>query len=144
MSDVALITIPTYMPKKALEALLALGTLKCMFATATYTPNQDTLDFANDVTNEATGTSYSSPGITVSTPVVNIDTATNTLTLDAVDITTASLSVSCRWGILHVYTGSLATSPVVAYVDFSGGVGGNVTVTQVIWDALGIAAWTVA
>lgn len=137
-------TVATYLPKKALEALLALGDLTVMLATDTYVPNQDTLDFVNDVTNEASGTSYSAGGIVLTTPVVNVDTATNTLTLDADDVTTAGLSVSCRWAVIYVDTGTPSTSPVVAYVDLSEGVGGNVTVTGIAWDTDGIVPFVVA
>jgi hypothetical protein len=137
-------TVVTYLPKKALEALIALGTPTVMLATATFTPTQDTLDFVNDVTNEASGTSYSAGGIVLTTPVVNIDTATNTLTFDAADITTAALSVSCRWAVIYVNTGTPSTSPVIAYVDLSQGVGGNVTVTGINWDAAGIVPFVVA
>jgi hypothetical protein len=137
-------TVYLYAPKKAMEALLALGTPKLMLATASYTPDQDAHDFVNDVTNEATGTSYSAGGITLSSVAVNLVGASNTVTLDAADITTAGLSVSCRWGIIYVSTGTAATSPVIAYVDLSQGVGGNVTVTGIVWDSAGIVPFVVA
>lgn len=134
----------TNFPKKAMEAALALGTLKCILATATYTPDQDAHVYASSITNEASGTSYTAGGLTVTGGTVLIDTSTNKLTIDADDITTAGLSVSCRWGLLFIYTGSLATSPLIGYVDLSEGVGGNVTVTGVAWNAAGILPWTVA
>jgi len=135
----------TRMPKKAMEALLALGTLKVMLATATHTPDQDAHDYINDVSaNEASGTSYSAGGITLTTPTVTIDTATNTLAIDADDVTTASLSVSCRWAVVYVDTGTPSTSPVLCYVDLSQGVGGNITCTGITWAAGGILPATVA
>jgi hypothetical protein len=137
-------TVVTNLPKKALEAFVALGTPKVMLVDAAFTPVQDTLDYINDVTNEASGTSYSAGGITLTGVVVNLDTATNKATLDADDVTTAGLSVSCRWAVLYVYTGSTSTSPVIAYVDLSQGVGGNVTVTGIQWDSAGIVPFTVA
>lgn len=137
------VTVVTNLPKKALEALLALGTPKLMLATDTYVPNQDTLDYVNDVTNEATGTSYSAGGITLTSVAVNLDTATNKVSITAANVAPAGLSVSCRWGVIYVSTGTTSTSPVVAYVDFSQALGGNVTFTGVNWDALGVAAWTV-
>jgi hypothetical protein len=139
----ATITLPTNLPKSLLTAALALGTTKLMLATATFTPNQDTLDFINDVTNEATGTSYSAGGITMTSVVTNVDTATNTVTLDAADVTPAGLSVSCRWGFIYISTGTPSTSPVLAIIDFTGGVGGNVTLTFVNWDAAGIVPFVV-
>lgn len=137
--------VSTNLPKRALSALLALGTPKMMFVTATHTPDQDAYDYINDVNaNEAAGTSYSAGGITLTSVVVNLDTATNTVSLDADDITTAGLSVSARWGYIYVDTGTAATSPIVAYTDFSQGVGGNVTVTGYQFDSAGILAFVVA
>lgn len=138
-------TVPTNMPKRAMTALLALGTTKMMFVTATHTPDQDAYDFINDVSaNEAAGTSYSAGGITLTSVVVNLDTATNTVSVDADDITTAGLSVSARWGYVYVDTGTPSTSPILAYTDFSQGVGGNVTVTGYQFDSAGILAFVVA
>jgi hypothetical protein len=137
------ITIVTNFPKAALTALLATGTLKAMFVDAAFTPNQDSLDFINDVTNEASGTSYTAGGLAISGAVINVDTSANTVTLDADDITTAGLSVSARWVIPYIYTGSTSTSPVLNVFDASGGVGGNVTLTGFNWDANGIIQFEV-
>lgn len=137
-------TVPTNAPKRAWLALLALGTPKMMFVDAAHTPDQDNYDFINDVNaNEAAGTSYTAGGIAV-TVTVNLDATTNKVSLDATDITTAGLSVPARWGYLYVDTGTASTSPILAYTDFSGGAGGNVTVTGYTFDAAGFAAWTVA
>ena len=114
-------------PKKAWEALLATGTPKYVLATATYTPDQDAHDFLNDVTNEAAGTGYVAGGNAVGAVTVTLDTATNTVTLTCAEI--SGVSVSCRWLIFVVSTGTASTSPVLAYVDLSEGVGGNVTFT---------------
>jgi hypothetical protein len=142
------VKVYTNAPKRALLALLGVtsvsGTPKLMLATASYTPDQDAHDFVNDITNEAAGTSYTAGGITLTTVAVNLDGSTNTVTLDADDITTASLSVSCRWGIIYVDTGTASTSPLIAYVDLSEGVGGNVTVTGITWNASGIVPFVVA
>lgn len=134
----------TNMPKRALLALLALGTPKLLVATATYTPDQDAHIFASSVTNEAAGTNYPAGGIVLTNVVVNIDAATNKATLDADDITTAGLSVVGRWGIILVDTGSAGTSPLIAYVDLSEGAGGNVTFTGMAWNAAGIVPFAAA
>lgn len=137
--------VPTLLPKTMMTMVLALGTLKAMAVTDTWVPNQDTLDYVNDVTNEAAGTNYVAGGLTLTTPVVNVDTATNKATLDADNIATAGLSVSCRYWVVYVATGTPSTSPVLAVVDLLGGVGsGNVTCTGLNWDALGILPAVVA
>lgn len=137
--------VPTLLPKTMMTMVLALGTLKAMAVTDTWVPNQDTLDYVNDVTNEAAGTNYPAGGITLTSPVVNVDTSANKDTLAADNITTAGLSVSCRYWVVYVSTGTAATSPVLAVVDLRGGVGsGNVTCTGLNWDALGILPAVVA
>lgn len=138
--------VPTLMPKTLMTMALAAGTLKAMAVTDTWVPNQDTLDFVNDANaNEAAGTSYVAGGIALTTPVVNVDTATNKTTLDADNITTAGLSVVHRYWVVYVDTGTPATSPVLAVVDLLGGVGsGNVTSTGLNWDAAGILPAVVA
>ncbi|MBO9523912.1 MAG: hypothetical protein J7518_20450 [Nocardioidaceae bacterium] len=137
--------VPSNHPKLAEQALIALGTVKMMFVTATHTPDQDANDYINDVNaNEAAGTSYTAGGIALTSVTVTLDASTNIVTVDAADITTAGLSVSARWGYVYVDTGTPATSPILAYTDFSQGVGGNTTVTGYQFDSAGIYAYAVA
>jgi hypothetical protein len=136
------ITVVTNMPKTLAELALSAGTLTVMLATATFVPDQDTLVYADDVTDEAAGTSYASPGIPLTGQIVNIDTATNTVTINADDIVVAGLSVSCRWAVIIIDTGVLSTSPVLGYADTTGG--GNATFTGGTWDAAGIIPFVVS
>lgn len=114
-------------PVQSWQALLALGTPKLVLIDAAFTPDQDTLTFASDITDEAAGTGYTSGGITLTSVTVTLDTATNTLKITCTDVT--GISAPCRWGAFIVDTGVAATSPVMSYTDFSEGVGGNVTLT---------------
>lgn len=138
-------TVVTNMPKNLLIAALDLGTLKAMLVDAAYTPDQDALDFINDVSgNEAAGTGYPAGGFTLGTPVVNLDTATNTATLDADDIDGTGVSVSAMTLVLYVDTGTEATSPVLCYFDLSAGTAVNVTFTTFTFDPDGIIPLLVA
>lgn len=140
----AAILVPTNMPKTLLTAMLAITTPKLMVATNTFVPDQDTLDYANDVTNEGAGTGYTSPGITLTGGAITIDGATNKATLSFANVAPVGLSVPCRWGIIHLYTGTLATSPVLAYADLAEGVSGNITFTALNWNASGIVPFVMA
>jgi hypothetical protein len=120
--------IPCNAPVQSWEALLALGTPRMLLATDTYVPDQDTLAVISDITDEAAGTGYTAGGPALTTVTVTLDTATNTLTITCDEVT--GISVSCRWGAFYVDTGTTSTSPVMAYADFSEGIGGNVTLTQ--------------
>lgn len=58
-------------------------TIKCMMTTSAYTPNLDTHDYKDDVTNEVTGTGYVAGGATLGTKTITY-TAANSLTAWAV------------------------------------------------------------
>lgn len=135
--------VVTNMPKNLLIAALDLGALTLMLADEAYTPDQDSLDFINDVTDEAAGTGYTAGGFPLDGVVTNIDTATNTVTLDADDIDDAGISVPAATAVLYINTGTPATSPVLCYWDLSGG-GTNVTFDGAAFDPDGIVPLLVA
>jgi hypothetical protein len=119
-------------------------TIKVALATASYTPDQDTHDFFNDVTNEITGTGYTAGGATLAGKAVTYDTATNEVRWDASDTSWSTATFTARYAIVYKDTGSAATSPLIALIDF----GANVSVTAgtflITWAATGIAKITVA
>lgn len=119
------------------------GTIKMMFLSSAYVLDQDNHDFLNDVNaNEVTGTGVSAGGVTLASVTVTVDGATNTVTIDAADVT--GINVSACYGVIHVSTGTASTSPLYLIVDFSEGTATNVTITGVTWSASGIAALTAA
>lgn len=114
------------------------GTPKAMFLTASYTLDQDAHDFVNDVsTYEATGTGVSAGGVTLGSPTVTLDGATNTVAIDASDI--GSISVTACYVVVYVDTGTPSTSPVLCITDLSDGDAVNAIWTGVTWGANGIA-----
>ena len=110
-------------------------TIKVALTTSTYTPNQDTHDFFNDVTNEITGLGYSAGGATLTSPTLTYDSASNTVRLDAADTTWSGATFTARKCVIYKDTGSAATSPLLGYGDF----GADVDVTNdtftIQWDA---------
>lgn len=119
------------------------GTVKMMFLSSAYVLDQDNHDFLNDVNaNEVTGTGVAAGGVTLASVTVTVDGSTNTVSIDAADIT--GISVSACYGVIHVSTGTASTSPLYLVVDFSEGTATNVTITGVTWNASGIAALTAA
>jgi hypothetical protein len=119
------------------------GTIKMMFLSSAYVFDQDAHDFLSDVNaNEVTGTGVAAGGVTLSSVTVTVDGSTNTVSIDAADIT--GISVSACYGVIHVSTGTATTSPLYLIVDFSEGTATNVTITGVTWNASGIAALTAA
>jgi hypothetical protein len=119
-------------------------TIKVALTTSTYTPNQDTHDYFNDVTNEVTGTGYTAGGNTLASKTITYDDANNVIVLDAADTTWASSTITARYAVVYASTGTASTSPLIGYVDFGSdqsSTNGNFTIT---WDSTGIVRVTVA
>ena len=120
-------------------------TIKVALLTSSYTPNQDTHDYFNDVsTNEVTGTGYTAGGITLSSKTATYDSGTNVIVLDAADVTWSSSTITARYAVVYDSTGTSSTSALIGYVDFGSdqsSTNGNFTIT---WDSTGIVRITVA
>jgi hypothetical protein len=119
-------------------------TIKVALTTSSYTPNQDTHDYFNDVTNEVSGTGYTAGGNTLASKTITYDDANNVIILDAADTTWASSTITARYAVVYASTGTASTSPLIGYVDFGSdqsSTNGNFTIT---WDATGIVRVTVA
>ena len=101
--------------------------MKALLTTSGYAPNQDTHRYKSSVTNEVTGTGYTAGGVTLTSKTAAYDAATNTLTLDAADPSWSTVTVTFRYLVSYVDTGTAGTSPLISYVDF----GEDVVVTGV-------------
>jgi len=113
-------------------------TIKVMLTTSAYVPNQDTHRYKSAVTNEVTGTGYTAGGATLASKTINYDTSSNTLTLDAADVTWPSSTITARYAVIYDSTGTDETSALIAYVDFGADVvstNGDFTLS---WNASGI------
>jgi hypothetical protein len=69
-------------------------TIKVMLVTSSYTPNQDTHDFKDDVTNEVAGAGYAAGGATLANETVTADNTDNEGVVDADDV---SWAASCPY-----------------------------------------------
>ena len=120
-------------------------TIKVALLTSSYTPNQDTHDYFNEVSaNEVTGTGYTAGGITLASKTATYDSGTNVIVLDAADVTWSSSTITARYAVVYGSTGTASTSPLIGYVDFGSdqsSTNGNFTIT---WDSTGIVRITVA
>jgi hypothetical protein len=121
-------------------------TIKVALLTSSYTPNQDTHDYYDDVsTYEVSGTGYTAGGQTLGSKTVSYDAATNVIVLDAADTTWTSSTITARYAVVYDDSGATAgAKALIGYVDFSSdqsSTSGNFTIT---WDATGIVRITVA
>lgn len=127
------------------EMNLSTDTLKVMLCTSSYTPDQDAHDYKNDVTAEVTGTGYTAGGATLAGVALTYDTATNTVKLDADDVSWAGATITARYAVIYDDTPSTAaTKPLIAYVDFGADVTSTGGAFAITWDAAGIATFTAA
>lgn len=104
----------------------ASDTIKVALCSSSYTPNIDTHDFFDDITNEvsASGT-YSAGGGTLANKTVTQDNTDDEGVFDADDLSFTSATITARYAIIYKSTGVASTSPLIGYVDF----GTNVTST---------------
>lgn len=115
------------------------GSIKVMFCTDSYVPDQDNHQYKSDVSNEVTDTGYTAGGQTLAAKTITYDSATNTTHFDADDLALAS-PVSARYAVLYQDTGVASTSPLIGYLDF----GAMTNVNLINWDAAGVFTHTVA
>ena len=105
---------------------------KAMLVTSSYTPNKDTDDKRDDVTNEATGTGYTAGGVTTACTVTK-DTANDKVTLSFAAVSWATSTITARALVIYKSLGGASSADaLVAYVDFGSDVsstGGTFSVT---------------
>lgn len=126
-------------------ANLSTDNLNAVLLSSTYTPNQDTHQFQSDLTGEVSGTGYTAGGKALTGVTVTYNGSTNTLTLDANDVSWSAVSVTARYVVIVDTTpGSGATNPLICYQDFGGDVPASSGTFTITWDPAGIVTGTVA
>ncbi|CAB4191278.1 hypothetical protein UFOVP1212_18 [uncultured Caudovirales phage] len=121
-------------------------TIKVALLSSSYTPNQDTHDYFDDVsTYEVTGTGYTTGGSTLTSKTLTYDGTNNVIILDAADTTWSSSTITARYAVVYDDSGATAgAKALIGYVDFGSdqsSTNGNFTIT---WDSTGIVRITVA
>jgi hypothetical protein len=121
-------------------------TIKVGLVSSSYTPNQDTHDYWDDVVSyEVSGTGYTTGGATLASKTVTYDSANNVIVLDAADVTWSSSTITARYAVVYNDSGATnAAKALIGYVDFGSdqsSTNGNFTIT---WDSTGIVRITVA
>lgn len=82
-----------------------------------YTPNFDTHDFRDDITNEVTGTGWSSGGVALTSTEITL--SSGTLTFDAGDTSAGSTTLSnVMADVLYTTVGAAGTDQLVLLQDF--------------------------
>lgn len=98
-------------------------TFKTMLVTSSYTPNKDTDDFRNDVTNEVTGTGYTAGGNSCTMTVAAIDTTNDRIEVTMGGSAWASSTITAAGAVIYKSRGGASSADeLVAYIDFGGNV----------------------
>lgn len=113
-------------------------TIKVALVTSSYTPDQDTHDFFDDVTNEVTGTGYTAGGASLASKVVSQDNTDNEGVFDAADVTWASSTITARGAVVYKSTGTASTSPLICYLDFGSDQSSSAGDFTIQWNSEGI------
>lgn len=119
-------------------------TLKVALCTSSFTPDQDTMDFFDDVTNEVSGTGYTAGGATLTSAAKSYTAGTNVVALDADDVSWTTATITARYAVIYKDTGTPSTSPLIGYVDFGADVSSTGGTFAITWDAAGIFKATVS
>lgn len=107
--------------KKLVDGSIDLDTdtIKIALVTSAYTPNKDSHDFYDDVTNEvANGNGYTTGGKTLANKAVNQDNTNDRAEFDADDVVWTASTITARGAVIYKDTGTPSTSPLIAYIDF--------------------------
>lgn len=97
-------------------------TFKILLVTSSYTPDKDTHDKLDDVTNEVTGTGYTTGGAT-SVCTVTKDVANDKVTLGFAAVNWSSSTITAAGAVIYKSRGGASSADeLVAYIDFGGDV----------------------
>lgn len=114
-------------------------TLKVMLVTSSYVPNVDADDFRNDVTNEVSGTGYTSGGATLTTPTITVDTTNDLAKFDADDTSWSSSTITARGAVIYKSRGGASSADeLLAYIDFGSDKVSSGGTFLIQWNASGI------
>ena len=93
-------------------------TFKAMLVTSSYTPNKDTHDFRDDVTNEVSGTGYTAGGV-ASAVTVTKDTGNDKVTIQLGAVSWASSTITARGCVYYKSRGGASSADeLICYADF--------------------------
>ena len=101
----------------------------------------ETLTDVNTDGNEVSGDGYNAGGAEATTKAVT--EATKVTTFDADDVTWTSSTITARYSILYLSTGTAGTSYLIGYADFGEDKSSSSGDFTVAWDDSGILTLTV-
>lgn len=110
---------------------------KVLMVQDAHTPNFDTHDFRNDITNEVSGTGYTAGGTAITTTEITL--SSGVLTFDAADVSWASSTItSAMAAVLYTNVGADTTDQLILLSDFVTAASTSNGTFLIQWNASGI------
>lgn len=98
---------------------LETDTIKMMLVTAAYSPDKDAHVYRSSVTDEVSGTGYTSGGVTISGKSITQNNIGDEGVFDGSDVVISGATITnARGAVMYKSTGSAATDPLIMYYDF--------------------------
>lgn len=121
-------------------------TIKVILCTSTYSPDQDTHDYYNDITNElSTGSGYTSGGATLANDTFTYTAGSNLWTYDGDDTSWSTATLTARYSPVYDSSpGTAATDPLIMYENFGADVTSTGGTYLITWNASGLWTLTVS
>ena len=117
------------------------STIKCALFTDSYTPNLDTDSLYSELTGEvANGNGYTTGGATLTTTASTYTGATNTVAMDADDVTWSSSTITARYAVIYVST----SSQLLGYIDFGTNMSSSNGDFKITWASTGVLKMVVS
>ncbi len=116
-------------------ALNASDVIKYEFVSNTYTPDFDAHDEEVDITNEVTGTGYTTGGESLGSPTFTI--ASGYALFDGSDVSLSTTTLTAVRGVV-LYDDTLANDPLLAAVTFGADYSTVAGTFAITWSASGI------
>jgi hypothetical protein len=104
----------------------------------TTAPDIDADTFLSDITGEATGTGYTSGGVTLASKTVTTDDTNNRSIADAADVQWTGLTTSFRYYVVYQSTGVASTSRLIAFHDLGSTQTINAGTYDITWPTSGV------
>ena len=125
-------------------------TIQVALVTSSYTPDKDAHDYFNDITNEVSGTGYTSGGKALTwageefgdppsqNNAVSQDNDNDRAKFDADDVVWTVATITARAAVIYKSTGDSSTSTLIAYIDFGQDYSTTGADFTIEWDSEGI------
>lgn len=110
---------------------------KVLLVSDSHTPDFDAHDFRDDITNEVTGTNWSSGGVALTGTEITL--SSGVLTFDATDVSVASTTLSSVMAsVLYTNVGASSTDQLVMLHDFVTAVSTSNGTFGIAWHSSGL------